>query len=57
MHARGTDLTRLASRLVVLDKGEIKDVGTHEELSSREGIYRDLVKAHAEMCSVMAVEG
>ncbi len=48
---------RGASRLVVLDKGEIKDVGTHEELSSREGIYRDLVKAHAEMCSVMAVEG
>jgi len=48
---------RGASRLVVLDKGEIKDVGTHEELSSREGIYRDLVKAHAEMCAVVAVEG
>jgi ATP-binding cassette subfamily B protein len=48
---------RGASRLVVLDKGEIKDVGTHEELAAREGIYRDLVKAHAEMCSVMAVEG
>jgi ATP-binding cassette subfamily B protein len=48
---------RGASRLVVLEKGEIKDVGTHEELCAREGIYRDLVKAHAEMCSVVAVEG
>ena len=29
-------------RIYVLDKGEITDVGTHSELISREGIYRDI---------------
>lgn len=31
-----------ADRIVVLEAGEIADIGTHEELSVREGIYRDL---------------
>ncbi len=29
-------------RIYVLDKGEIADVGTHSELISRKGIYRDI---------------
>lgn len=46
---------RGAQRLVVMEKGEIKDVGSHEELANRPGIYQDLVKAQTEMSSVIAV--
>ena len=31
-----------ADRIVVLENGVIDDIGTHEELSSRPGIYKDL---------------
>ena len=31
-----------ADRIFVLDKGEIVDFGTHEELLKRQGVYRDL---------------
>jgi ATP-binding cassette subfamily B protein len=46
---------RHASRLVVMEKGEIRDVGSHQELCAREGLYHDLVKAQNEMASVIAV--
>jgi subfamily B ATP-binding cassette protein MsbA len=31
-----------ADKIVVLDRGRVKDIGTHEQLMSRGGIYRDL---------------
>ncbi|MHA1917679.1 MAG: ABC transporter ATP-binding protein [Candidatus Ranarchaeia archaeon] len=33
-----------ASRIFVIDEGKLVDVGTHEQLVKREGIYRDLYK-------------
>ena len=48
---------RSAGRLVVLDAGKIAEVGTHEELMAREGIFYNLVKTQRETSAVMATNG
>ncbi len=39
---------RKASKIMVLDKGEIKEIGTHEELIARQGFYYQLHKMQFE---------
>lgn len=43
---------RNATRLVVLDKGKVAEVGTHEELLKKGGIYHSLVMAQREMSNI-----
>ncbi|WP_299526757.1 peptidase domain-containing ABC transporter [Winogradskyella sp.] len=38
-----------ADQIVVMDEGEVKEVGTHQELLYREGIYYNLVKNQLEL--------
>ncbi|GAB2837393.1 ABC transporter ATP-binding protein [Ferruginibacter profundus] len=45
---------RKASKIMVLDKGEIKEIGTHEELLARQGFYYQLHKMQFEQKVKMA---
>jgi ATP-binding cassette subfamily B protein len=47
---------RNANRLVVIDKGQIAEIGTHEELLAEKGIYYKLVEAQKEMSQIKGVE-
>ena len=38
---------------MVLDKGQIAEMGTHDELVAKEGIYYKLVMAQREMSRMM----
>lgn len=39
---------RLADRIFVLDKGELTEVGTHEELLKKNGVYADFFRQQAQ---------
>ena len=39
---------RKADKIIVMDKGEVKEVGTHEELITREGYYQKLYQLQFE---------
>lgn len=43
---------RNATKLVVLDKGTVAEVGTHEELLQKKGIYYGLVMAQRQMSKI-----
>jgi ATP-binding cassette, subfamily B, bacterial len=40
---------RNANQIVLLDKGEIREQGTHEELTRKKGLYYDLIRNQLEM--------
>lgn len=48
---------RNADRLVVLDDGQVVELGTHEELLARGGRYAHLAETHARLSAVGAVDG
>ena len=45
---------RSASRLIVLDKGEIAEMGTHEELMAKEGAFYNLVQTQSQVTQILA---
>ncbi len=48
---------RNADRLIVLDDGKVAEVGTHEELMDRKGIFYNLVRTQQQTSAIMAVGG
>jgi len=48
---------RNADRLLVLEKGKCAEVGTHNELLAKKGIYYKLVQMQTELANVKAVDG
>jgi ATP-binding cassette, subfamily B, bacterial len=48
---------RNANRLVVLDKGQIAEMGTHDELLEKRGVFYKLVNAQKAMNEITAIGG
>jgi ATP-binding cassette subfamily B protein len=49
---------RRANSLIILDKGEIKEQGAHDELAGKEdGVYAKMIKTQTEMQSIIAIAG
>jgi len=46
---------RNASRLIVLDRGEIAEIGTHEELMSKEGHFYKLVQSQTALNEIIGI--
>ena len=48
---------RNADRLIVLEDGKVAEMGTHEELIEKRGVYARLVELQAEVSKMKAVDG
>jgi ATP-binding cassette subfamily B protein len=48
---------RNADRLLVLERGEQRELGTHDELLEADGLYSRLVKMQSEINQIRAVDG
>ncbi len=47
---------RKCDRLVVIENGEIGEVGTHQELMEKKGIFYEIAQIQSEMSKIMAFE-
>ena len=43
-----------SNRLLILEKGEVEEIGTHEELIEQDGIYANLCRMQTEMSKIRA---
>jgi ATP-binding cassette subfamily B protein len=46
---------RKADKLVILDKGEVVEMGTHNELMDNDGLYKRLVDLQSELSKMKAL--
>jgi ATP-binding cassette subfamily B protein len=46
---------RNASRLIVLEKGEIVEIGTHAELMEKQGVFYNLVETQSQVTQIIGV--
>ncbi len=46
---------RKADKLVILEKGEVSEIGTHDELIANDGLYKRLVDLQSELSTMKAI--
>ena len=44
-----------SNRLLIIEKGKLEEIGTHDELIEKDGIYAKLVSMQQEMSKIRAV--
>ncbi|HDS74110.1 MAG TPA: ABC transporter ATP-binding protein [Firmicutes bacterium] len=48
---------KYADKLVVLDDGKVAEIGSHDELVAKEGVYARLVSMQSKLSAIRAVDG
>ena len=48
---------RNCNRLLVVEDGKLVEIGTHEELVAKKGVFHDLVMMQRELSKIKAIDG